>query len=103
MKARPRSAIVALLAAGIVMSGSGTAWAEEADGRPAPTPEERAAALARPAVVYLEQHWKGFVFDESGNPFNGGSAYELTTRCTGFGVAPSGYIATAGHCVDPGM
>ncbi|HWG98270.1 MAG TPA: trypsin-like peptidase domain-containing protein [Pilimelia sp.] len=102
MKPGPRAAIAAVVAAAFALAGAGPALAEET-GRPAPTPEERAAALARPAVVYLEQHWQAYVFDENGKPFNGGGAYQLKTRCTGFGISPNGYVATAGHCVDPGM
>ncbi|HEX8631417.1 MAG TPA: trypsin-like peptidase domain-containing protein [Catenuloplanes sp.] len=103
MGAGPRSALVGIVAVTLATAGAGPALAQDSGGRPTTTPEERAAALARPSVVYLEQHWKGYVFDESGKPFNDGKPYAVTTRCTGFGIAPSGYIATAGHCVDPGM
>lgn len=72
-------------------------------GPAAPTPEERAAALARPAVVYLETQWSGYVFDEDGLLFNGGQPYQFASRCTGFVVDPAGYMATAGHCVDPAI
>ncbi|MGQ0574305.1 MAG: trypsin-like peptidase domain-containing protein [Pseudonocardia sp.] len=67
---------------------------------PQVTPTERAAATARPAVVYLEQTFTGYVADETGTYFNSGSPYEFTASCTGFGVNPDGYVATAGHCVD---
>ncbi len=96
-----RVAVVAAVVAASSFAGTGGAYAD--DTRPTPTPEEKAAALARPAVVYLEQHWSGYVFDEDGTLFNSGDPFEITTRCTGFGVSPDGYVATAGHCVDPGM
>lgn len=44
-----------------------------------------AAALIRPSIVYLES-----TIPDS-----------WTARCTGFVVSPDGYVATAGHCVDP--
>jgi len=69
---------------------------------PKPTDEQRAAALARPAVVYLETAYSGYVFDETGGLFNDGNPYQFTATCTGFVVNPDGYIATAGHCVDVG-
>jgi S1-C subfamily serine protease len=67
------------------------------------TPEQQASALARPAVVYLEVHWTGWVRDPSdGQYFNDGDPIEVTAACTGFNLNPDGYLATAGHCVDPG-
>ncbi|HUR49936.1 MAG TPA: trypsin-like peptidase domain-containing protein, partial [Acidimicrobiales bacterium] len=67
---------------------------------PSVSPEERAAALLRPGVVYIETFWAGFVFDEDGIYFNDGNAFEFSTSCTGFVVNPAGAIMTAGHCVD---
>lgn len=66
----------------------------------AATPAERAAAEVRPAVVYLKETFSGYVADETGTFFNDGNPYTLTVTCTGFGVNPDGYVATAGHCVD---
>jgi serine protease Do len=54
----------------------------------------------RPAIVYLTETFTGYVADETGTYFNDGNPYELSVTCTGFGVNPDGYIATAGHCVD---
>ena len=64
------------------------------------SPEERAAALLRPAVVYIETFWAGFVYDEDSVYFNDGNAFEFSSSCTGFVVNPAGTIMTAGHCVD---
>jgi S1-C subfamily serine protease len=72
------------------------------------TPEERAAALVRPAVVYLEQEWSAWVKVPRSSALyfegwvNGGQAFRWATRCSGFVVNPDGYIVTAGHCVDAG-
>ncbi len=59
--------------------------AEMVAAQPEHTPEVQAAALIRPAVVYLE----------SGTNPNG-----TVTHCTGFIVTPDGFIGTAGHCID---
>ncbi|MBI4728372.1 MAG: trypsin-like peptidase domain-containing protein [Acidobacteria bacterium] len=67
------------------------------------TPEEKTSAIVSPAMVYLEIYWKAWVrvpgvgFIQNGDPF------EWAIRCSGFVVEPSGYIVTAGHCVDPGI
>lgn len=91
----------ALLATALI--GAGPAFAApSAPPQPASPsqPTERAAAIARPAVVQLQQTFTGYVADETGDYFNEGNAYELSASCTGFRVDPNGYIATAGHCVD---
>jgi S1-C subfamily serine protease len=90
--------------------GTGSAFAQTPSPTPTPapssappqqaTPTERAAAEVRPAIVYLTEKFTGYVVDQDGKYFNNGNAYELSVTCTGFGVNPDGYIATAGHCVD---
>jgi S1-C subfamily serine protease len=70
------------------------------------TPEERTAAIVRPAVVYVEQHFKAWVRVPRGSELffqgyvNDGNPFEWATRCSGFVVNPTGYIVSAGHCVD---
>lgn len=88
--------LAACSAAGIAIAAVPVAAAAPA---PAPNPSERAAAMVAPAIVYIESHWSGYVYDETGTLFNGGQPYEMIGRCTGFGVNKDGYIATAGHCV----
>jgi S1-C subfamily serine protease len=72
------------------------------------TPEQRAAAIVSPAVVYLEQYWTAWVKvpKSSGlyfyNYVNDGQPFQWGTRCSGFVANPDGYVVTAGHCVDPG-
>ena len=101
----PIVASVAVLAA---MSGAGAQTTS-----PAPvttgTPEQKTAAIVSPAVVYIEQSWRAWVRVPKGSELvyfdgyvNDGYAFEWGTRCTGFVVNPSGYIFTAGHCVDKG-
>lgn len=101
MSIRIRRAVT--LAAVVLVSalaGAAPALAQENPSPPQATVTERAAATVRPAVVYLEQTFTGYVADETGTYFNDGNAYEFTASCTGFGVNPDGYVATAGHCVD---
>lgn len=64
------------------------------------TPEEEAAALARPAIVYIEATWSAYVQDHDGDWLNEGEPFTGGWTCTGFVVNPSGYVATAGHCID---
>jgi hypothetical protein len=64
---------------------------------------ERAAAITRPAVVYLEISWRGWVRDQRDGLLWLTESTDLTTSCTGFVVGPQGHIVTAGHCVDPGI
>jgi serine protease Do len=67
------------------------------------TPEEMAAAVVRPSIVYLDIYWSAYVQDHEGDWLNEGNPYEFAFSCTGFVVNPNGYIATAGHCVDDGL
>ncbi|MFC4948336.1 trypsin-like peptidase domain-containing protein [Pseudonocardia sp. GCM10023141] len=112
----PARRITAGLATGVAvvamtLAGTGTASAQTAQPPPPTvspqqaspqnaTPTERAAAQVRPAIVYVTESFSAFVSDETGTFFNNGSPYQLSATCTGFGVNPAGYIATAGHCVD---
>ncbi|GAB3451215.1 S1 family peptidase [Actinophytocola sediminis] len=67
------------------------------------SPEQRAAAITRPAVVSVEVDWRGWVRDSrTGEVFGGQEGYQVTTRCSGVVVTENGYVATAGHCVDAG-
>jgi S1-C subfamily serine protease len=110
---RPRRAIrvlavgaaaltVTLAGAGPALAGTPTAptTSTPAPSPPQATPSERAAAEVRPAIVYVTEKFTAYVADETGTYFNHGNPYELSVTCTGFGVSPDGYIATAGHCID---
>ena len=97
---RPSASLLAVLT-GLLLALLGTGRASAAE-KPAVAPEERAAAITRPAVVFLEQQWSGYVTDHDGDVLNDGQPFEFATNCTGFVVNPAGYIATAGHCVDRG-
>lgn len=87
----------ALLCAGLLLAGATPAAAAPA------SPEERAAAIARPAVVFVEVGWHGWVRDpRTGEVFGGTEGYQATTSCSGVVVHESGKVLTAAHCVDPG-
>ena len=97
---KPRNALRFTLVAAMMiaptLAGQAMAHAEPGD-----SPEARAAALIKPAVVYLEARLNGRVIDEHGKELNGGEPFKILVRCTGFAVKADGYIGTAGHCVDP--
>jgi serine protease Do len=61
----------------------------------------RAADLITPAVVYLQVTAKGVVVDANHQVLGNGAPQQQTFQCTGFAITSDGYIATAGHCVDP--
>jgi serine protease Do len=102
---RFRAFVVVFAAALTLVAGSpGTASAN--GGRPRVTPEERAAALIRPSVMYLAGETYGMVRLPSGeilSQFGRGTSmpFLATWTCTAFVVNPGGWVATAGHCVDP--
>jgi serine protease Do len=100
---RHRSGPVAAAILMVLALGFTTMGAPAAVAQPPSTPEERAAAIARPAVVYLEIEWEGWVRDKrDGQLWDNESVY-FVNRCTGFVVNEAGFIVTAGHCVDPGI
>jgi serine protease Do len=102
-----KSLTVAVLAAATLCAAATTASAEEA---PATTPVssstvkplERVSAYTQPSIVYIGITWKGYVYDRYNKMYlNNGEPFEMSFQCTGYVVNPNGYIATAGHCVDP--
>lgn len=75
-------------------------------GRQHAKPEERAADLIRPSVMYFVGEGYGLVRLPNGeilSQFGRGSSmpFLATWNCTAFVVNPDGWVATAGHCVDP--
>jgi serine protease Do len=97
-------ALLSAAALALLVGSPGTAVAD--GSRPLTNPEERAAATIRPAVVYLVAETYGRVRLPDGrmlSNFGEGSnmPFVATWGCTGFVVNPDGWVATAGHCVDP--
>ena len=67
------------------------------------SPEESAAAIARPAVVLVAVEWHGWVRDKrTGEVFGGEKGYVVESTCTGAVIRPDGHVATASHCVHTG-
>ncbi|MCE0765643.1 trypsin-like peptidase domain-containing protein [Pseudonocardia kujensis] len=102
-----RAAAAVAVAASVTLATAGTALAAEPGAPPGPgtsppqaTPTEKAAAEVRPAIVYLTETFTAYVGDGTGLYYNNGQPLTLNATCTGFGVNPQGYVATAGHCVD---
>ncbi|MBG6139145.1 S1-C subfamily serine protease [Longispora fulva] len=93
-----RRALALIALAGLLVFGG----AVPASAAP-PSAEERAAAIARPAIVIVEIRWHAWVRDtRTGEVFGGRDGYRIVSSCTGFGVHADGQLVTAGHCVDPG-
>ena len=67
---RPSTSPSALLM-GLLLALLGAGSVSAADN-PTVAPEERAAAITRPAVVYLEQLWSGYITDHEGDVLNDG-------------------------------
>jgi serine protease Do len=93
-----RFALAALLAAGAVLVPAGVAVA-----KPTFTPEAKTAAIVRPAVVYIEVQWEGWVRDKTSGKLWDNNSVSFVARCSGFAVSNDGFIVTARHCVDPGV
>lgn len=98
--------VFALLSAAALLLVGSAAIASADGGRPQANPEEKAAAMIRPAVMHLGAQAYGQVRLPSGQMlslFGEGSniPFVATWSCTGFVVNPDGWVATAGHCVDP--
>ena len=95
-------AIVAVLCVVVLAATGGPVAAQDAP-HPVASPEERAAALIRPAVAFVQVEWSGWVYDDDLGFLNDGDPFEFSTTCSAFVVNPSGSVVTAGHCVDRGM
>jgi S1-C subfamily serine protease len=96
----------AALAAATLFAMGPAATADEAPtttgGASETTPLERVSAYTQPSVVYIDITWTGYVYDTFNKMYlNNAEPLELSFQCTGYVVNPDGYIATAGHCVDP--
>ncbi len=91
-------AVAAVVAAGAAIVPAGPAVA-----KPTLTPEQKAAAIVLPAVVYLEVNWEGWVRDRVTGSLLDSRSVTVAARCSGFAVSNDGFIVTAAHCLDPGV
>ncbi len=97
---------LAVMSAAVLAMLVGAPGIATANGYPQANPEERAAAMIRPAVMYLGGQGYGGVRLPNGqtlSQFGQGTnmPFIATWACTAFVVNPDGWVATAGHCVDP--
>lgn len=75
---------------------------------PSASPETRAEAIVSPSLVYLQTTYRGYVNGyllnqpTVGGQWSHGDDQIFTAQgsCSGFVADPSGYVVTAGHCVD---
>ncbi len=98
--------LLVLLPAALMLLAAPPGMAFADNGRQQAKPEERAADLIRPSVMYLAGEGYGLVRLPNGevlSQFGRGSSmpFLATWNCTAFVVNPDGWVATAGHCVDP--
>ncbi|HEY1117570.1 MAG TPA: trypsin-like peptidase domain-containing protein [Acidimicrobiales bacterium] len=103
--ARGAAATAALAATVLALAGPAAA---EGSTSPAPSGAPASsdtsveiAALVQPSVVYENVTWSGYVYDRYNRQYLDDKPFKVTMQCTGFVVNPDGYVATAGHCVDP--
>ena len=113
MNRTTRSLVRRTVASGAVLAAASLTLAGPAfaDG-PATTPSSspgtatgatpvQVAPLVQPSVVYETVSWSGYVYDRFNGQYLQNKPFRVTMQCTGFVVNPDGYVATAGHCVDP--
>ncbi|MFC4783850.1 trypsin-like peptidase domain-containing protein [Nocardioides sp. MAHUQ-72] len=103
-----RAAVAAAALAAVATASVGVAGPALADGPSTPgtaTPSTdtptQVAPLVQPSVVYETVTWSGYVYDRYNRQYLQDKPFTVTMQCTGFVVNPDGYVATAGHCVDP--
>ncbi|MCK0440616.1 serine protease [Gordonia alkaliphila] len=93
MRTFPRA--LALLTVGVLAFTTGGAGMARADG------SGSIADTVGPSLVFLQTEFTAAVQI----PFESGNRWledlTVTGNCTGYVVDPAGYVATAGHCVDP--
>jgi serine protease Do len=107
---RKRLTVAALASAALLFAPVAAASAEETanpSDSPSTTSDEvkplqRVSAYVEPSVAYIGIEWSGYVYDRYNKQYlNNGNPFTFSMQCTGYVVNPDGYIATAGHCVDP--
>ena len=91
--------VVAAALAGVplaVPSATGVAFAT-----PPYTLDDRATAIAGPALIYLEARFEGILrVHATGEPVEPDTLV-VTRPCSGFAVAADGYVITTAHCIQP--
>ncbi|MEU8253622.1 trypsin-like peptidase domain-containing protein [Micromonospora inaquosa] len=65
------------------------------------SPEERALAVAAPALIFVETVFTGYVRDAKTNAPVRATPITFTRRCSAFVVTPDGHALTSSACVKP--
>jgi hypothetical protein len=104
------AAVLAVLAASTAPATAATATTVRSAGASAATdpnlpdpltPAQHAAALAEPAIVIVEVHWRGLVRDRATGELLDPQPVSGDTQCTGVGVGSQGYLLTTRSCLRP--
>jgi serine protease Do len=92
----------------IAMAGAAQAQTSTPSATTSPTQVStttKVQAYVQPAITYDETKWSFYAYDTYNKHYipttDNPKLFTVTFQCTGFVVNPGGYIATAGHCVDP--
>lgn len=91
--------LVSLLAAGLATAAGGTGHGS----KPASNPQIQVEALTQPSIVMIITTWRGYVqIPANAENVRPGWIGPVTaqTLCSGFVASSTGYLVTAGHCVD---
>jgi serine protease Do len=97
------AAVVAAVAMLLALAHAAPAPASDAPAptaAPAATKLEKVRAFAQPSIVYLETTWRARIRDTYNKADVSARPIEITLRCSGFFVSPTGHIVTAGHCAQ---
>lgn len=107
MKHLATAALIAPLLCGFTATAAGAEDAPAATTSAvtsSPGRTANASALqpyVQPSIVHIGVEWTGYLWDDIEGRYLSDEPLTLSSSCTGFVVNPNGYIATAGHCVDP--
>jgi S1-C subfamily serine protease len=89
--------------AGLVLATGATGAAADSEPAGESTPVTQATAYSVPSIAAVTTVYQAAVYDATLGTYVGPRrGFTVGGSCTGYAVNPEGYIATAGHCVDPG-
>jgi len=94
------SRLSALIVAPVVLSSAFVLPGQAPAAVPPYTLEERAAAIASPALVYVEVRSRGFLRKKDTGAALHSQALVVTARCSGFIVGAEGHVISSSHCVQ---
>ena len=77
--------------------------ASAAQAAPSYTMEERASAIAAPAVLFIESRTEGYLRLKATGQMLHEKPITVSHRCSGFVVSGDGHVVTATRCVQPSV